>query len=800
VIEVSLAAGVHTLRVGGYNSKKTYSDEVTRVYFDDILIEALSGIPETETVCDDGIDNDGDGLTDCADPDCSASGACSGSTTLVSASFSSSSDGFSYADDVFRAASQPQYASGNYSAAGGYSGGGLRVVLGGADNTVREKISGGWSKTITVSRAGNVTINLRYRLIHGGDFEPDECSEVLAAADGVLISEGPYEYIQRYCGTGDGSPPQDSGWRQILLTVPLSVGTHTIAVGGYLNKKSYSNEIAEIYFDDIVIVQDNVDAFYVDDFQDGTPNGWTVVNDSGKSSNWQVSQGKYAQLTDRVDGWDLSAHLGSYAYLNNAAAFSRSNYFATARMRSLPSISGLRDDVGLMIRYVDRDNYIRLSISKMQGFVRLEKKISGTFTTLAFSGRPPALGSTIDVKAYAAGDKLLIYLNNVPLFSVADADLGSGRPLSSGSVALYVQSQAEFDNVMIGLLDTVPKVVISAPMDHSVVATDKASQPRTLNASAVALNVPPGGGVRFILNSTTFCDDYSAPYSTVACSAGSGFANVSTGDHRIEAIIINSSGQPLADPKGMDRDANEGIAAGGKYLVMMGDSITNGVGDNSDNPSIGTQNNSANGKNLNRGIAPSLNDLIGGYVSGLVTVQNEGLGGTTSQQGWSRLDSTISRHIKAQIAGSIWLVLFGTNDSAATINLPDGSDCSETDFINNVPSCTGTYKYYLREIILDLKANGSIPLIAKVPYAKSAPQNQLDLIQKYNLAVGQLAAEHDLPAGPPDFYTYFRDHQSSAFFDNLHPNGLGYGAMARMWSCSLIPGVISGTTPAYCSD
>jgi hypothetical protein len=25
---------------------------------------------QTETICDDGIDNDGDGLTDCADPDC----------------------------------------------------------------------------------------------------------------------------------------------------------------------------------------------------------------------------------------------------------------------------------------------------------------------------------------------------------------------------------------------------------------------------------------------------------------------------------------------------------------------------------------------------------------------------------------------------------------------------------------------------------------------------------------------------------------------------------------------------------
>jgi len=361
------------------------------------------------------------------------------------------------------------------------------------------------------------------------------------------------------------------------------------------------------------------------------------------------------------------------------------------------------------------------------------------------------------------------------LFSVADADLGSGRALSSGSVALFTQSVAEFDNVMIGLLDTVPKVVISAPMDHSVVATDKASQPRTLNASAVALNVPPGGGVRFILNSTTFCDDYSAPYSTVGCSAGSGFANVSTGDHRIEAIIINSSGQPLADPKGMDRDANERIPAGGKYLVMMGDSITNGVGDN-----LLNDNASADGRNLSRGYTPILNDQISARLNRAVTVMNEGIGGATSASGLGCLGSTLERHS----VGQIWTVVYGSNDANASLPTPSGITCSEADLAAQVASCRGTYKANLRQIVRELHQVGKIPVIGLVPYLHNAPTGVDDMIQEYNRVVWDLVAEHGLPA-PPDFYSYFQGNPEQ-LPDDLHPDGSGYAAMALLWYEALL--------------
>jgi hypothetical protein len=406
----------------------------------------------------------------------------------------------------------------------------------------------------------------------------------------------------------------------------------------------------------------------------------------------------------------LSYHVGSFVYYNDWDAFNRSNYRAAAKIRSLSPISGLRDSTGMMFRYRDEDNYLRVSISKMQGFVRLEKKVGGVFSTLAFTGRPPALGSTIDLKVDVIADQVFVYVNHEPLFSVSDSDLESGRALDRGSIALFTQSTAEFDNIMLGPVDSAPKVVISNPMAYSVVSTDENPVSHTLAVSAEAVNVPPGGGIRFILDSGTSCNDFGAPYSTAGCG---GFMNVLPGEHLVDALIIDSLGQPIMNPYDMDWDSNENIGIGGKYLVLLGDSITNGVGDDRDSVVSGTQNDSANGKNLNRGAAPILNDLISAHVSLPVVVYNEGLGGTTSQHGWRRVDSTIDRHQGDQVVGSVWLIVFGTNDSGGSMGLIDGSDCSETDFLNNESRCLGTYKYYMRGMVLKLKSSGAVPFWEK---------------------------------------------------------------------------------------
>lgn len=531
----------------------------------------------------------------------------------------------------------------------------------------------------------------------------------------------------------------------------------------------------------LLLSDDPVLFFFLDEFKIGNPSGWLIVNDSGKPSSWYIEDNKYIQANN-VNEFEESYHLGSFVYYNDSDAFNRSNYRAEAKIRSLRPISGFSESIGMMVRYINKDNYLRILISKSQGFVRLEKKVGGVFSTLAFNGRPPALGSIIDVNAHVLDNQIFVYINNEPVFSASDPDMGSGAALAKGTIALFTYSPAEFHNILLGQVDSVPRLIISEPMAYSVFSTDDNAPPHEINVSARAVNVPSGGGVQFVLDNGTPCNDFTVPYSTSACPGGAGFANVSQGEHRVDAKIINSSGQPIMDASARDRDTNTNIGIAGKYLIMFGDSITNGVGDDSNNPAIGTQNDSANGKNLNRGIAPVLNDLISTRVSGPVVVYNEGLGGTISSQGLNRLQSTIERHKKGQLEETIWLILFGTNDSSWS-----------------TPIKPATFKTTMNNIILEIKTNGGIAILGKVPYVIGASPQRIEAIQKYNIAIDELTIQHELPASPPDFYNHFLNNPSE-LIDDVHPNGIGYGSMAKMWFCTLIPDIIPGSKPAYCDN
>ena len=150
---------------------------------------------------------------------------------LLSATFDTGSSGFTYQDDTFRSTSNPGYASGNYDASGGYSGGGLHVALGGVDTRTINGMSGGWTQSFVVNGDDTVNVTLWYRLVFFGDYEPDECGQALVAIDGQLLSPGSGDYLEQFCGFGDGNPTQDSGWQQVTLEVPLT-RWHTYHNGG----------------------------------------------------------------------------------------------------------------------------------------------------------------------------------------------------------------------------------------------------------------------------------------------------------------------------------------------------------------------------------------------------------------------------------------------------------------------------------------------------------------------------------------------------------------------------------------
>ena len=71
-------------------------------------------------------------------------------------------------------------------------------------------------------------------------------------------------------------------------------------------------------------------------------------------------------------------------------------------------------------------------------------------------------------------------------------------PITSGTVALYCQDNAQFDNVMITEATLQPTVAIATPLTYSVALTE--DDGNSLSVEAVALNMPSGGSVGFTLN------------------------------------------------------------------------------------------------------------------------------------------------------------------------------------------------------------------------------------------------------------------------------------------------------------
>ena len=173
---------------------------------------------------------------------------------VLNESFDSDAGPFSYQDDTFRGTVQPAYASGIWTASGGFSGGGLSVVLGQLDDDDINGMSGGWQTSFTLALAQELELSFRYNLTQTSEYESDELSQVMATLDGVaLAGQGP-DYIAQITGNGNGGSSESTGW--VLFTLNLGTldpGNHTLTIGGYNNKKTYNNESTEVLIDDVLV-------------------------------------------------------------------------------------------------------------------------------------------------------------------------------------------------------------------------------------------------------------------------------------------------------------------------------------------------------------------------------------------------------------------------------------------------------------------------------------------------------------------------------------------------------------------
>jgi lysophospholipase L1-like esterase len=494
-------------------------------------------------------------------------------------------------------------------------------------------------------------------------------------------------------------------------------------------------------------------------FNSGSTSGWTIINDSGIPSTWQVISGEYHQGADVGDSGignvytGGSYHLGAYAYL--PALTGLSDYRVSVDITPLtdPPPADLVEgkDVGLMFRYQNNSNYYRVSFNARNSYTRLEKKVGGTFITLATNARGYIDGQPFTVEVNLSGNLIQVTLDGDPLFAVNDPSI------ANGSIGLYSQDAVKFDNVVIDTNTLDPTLVLARPLAHSVQTGN------AVTASAVVTNLPAGGSVEFEFGGLP-CAAASQPspgFYTASCGSPA------QGDYffpgqGLRGVVRDNASAVVAS------DENTRVGIAGNYYVSIGDSITAGKYD-----FFRADNQSTDGRVIGQqGYQAPLSDRLTASTGYPNIVFNEGVGGDETTDALTRVNSILERHPGA----NRMLVMLGTNDSGG-----------------GTPLSQAAYQANMQNLVNTLTAQSKLVWVAKLPpvlpYAANTTRN--GDIQGYNTAIDSLAG---VQPGGPNFFTFFYDNngtagttsddyeRSSIYYNNLHPNSLGLHIMGELWN------------------
>jgi lysophospholipase L1-like esterase len=259
-----------------------------------------------------------------------------------------------------------------------------------------------------------------------------------------------------------------------------------------------------------------------------------------------------------------------------------------------------------------------------------------------------------------------------------------------------------------------------------------------------------------------------------------------TGTARVE---INAQSGCSANADAVRFQLQEGID---NYYVAVGNSITDGFGDDDPSDDI-----SEDGRNSGGGFEPILNDLLTSATGQSHTIANEGVGGATSADGLASIPTVLNAHPDS------WrfLVQYGTNDANPLFPIPSGRGLNPGD-----PGYPGTFKDNMQQITDAINAAGKEVCLAKppitlgdstfgTPYVDPDTGARNVLIKEYIDVIDELKNDplNGIAVPTPDFYGLFNENVTGGkrydfeYADNLHPNGEGYRSMADGWLQSLFP-------------
>jgi lysophospholipase L1-like esterase len=491
-----------------------------------------------------------------------------------------------------------------------------------------------------------------------------------------------------------------------------------------------------------------------DNFSNGA-DSWVFFDDiTSPSSSWEVAADQLVQQQNVGSrrSFTESYHRGTYAYL--AEGFSLTDYRFEVDAASLSKENA--SDIGIMFRYQDNGNYYRLSLNGGYSFARLEKKVDGRFLPLAVNGRGYIPNQPLRLAAEVKGNQIRVYVDDARVFSVQDDSL------LSGTVAVYTQGNTAFDRVTLQGPSATPSIAISSPPAFTTTVSDQ------LQAQALVPFFPLNGEVEFRLNGLSSVFDTAPPFQA-------DFERLTGGNYTLEAILRDGTGKALAQA------TSHQIGVSGEYLLTIGDSITNGIGDR-----YWADNFSQNGRIRSiRGHQATLVDLLESSWARPVIVYNNAIGGDRSiDAAGTRIDSILARHPGSGKA----LVMLGTNDSRDTMS---GTGCFGD-------TCSGTFKGNMLNLISTLNAANKTIYIARIPpvFGSSSlgdpAENPLDLERNQRIQAYNDVIDNELPGklAGPDFFGYFLGdgrNRFSLYSDPIHLNSLGYVIKSYLWHNAINP-------------
>ncbi|MEO1006653.1 MAG: hypothetical protein AAFW67_12560, partial [Cyanobacteria bacterium J06638_38] len=180
-----------------------------------------------------------------------------------------------------------------------------------------------------------------------------------------------------------------------------------------------------------------------DRFHAGDTTDWEFVNagTAEAPSNWEIFEGMLRQTSNIHSQPNDPIVLGKLGTQAIAGDPSWSDVVVSARLQSIED----NDALGLMFRYLDENHYYCWSMNQEQRYSRLIKNIEGTFTLLWEDNFTYEHEQIYEFTVVAIGNILRGYMDGVPVFTVEDSDLSTGR------IALYcwAHEDARFSQVRV---------------------------------------------------------------------------------------------------------------------------------------------------------------------------------------------------------------------------------------------------------------------------------------------------------------------------------------------------------------